>query len=438
MELLIQLGFVALLLLVGLVFGRAAEKRHFRDIARREAELADILVFNERTPPPRQYRHAALVVGSVVIAEDYFKRMAAGLKSLVGGRLTAYESLMDRGRREAILRMKDEARARGARLIVFNVRFETASLSEAHGGARPMFSAEFIAYGTALVEERKRLPERRVSYENPQVPHEVNVSRESVPAEFARLALGLGLVVLLAAAVLYLGGGALARLIPYSVEQRWVGDSVLAPVERQCGRRRDGARGIVPAAARRRSGAAHGPAGRDASRRALVGHRRAERIRDARRARRRHPRAVRADAERERAGNGAGARDRSPARPRSDQRCRRHGLARAAARRCSAGTPNSCCRTSPPRCSSAIRGARSSAPTRRRSRAVVARYGHAGGTAAVFEVLAGYAGPLRGATPTLLSTHPADEERIARLQQAAQGWDPHLQPLRPLGGRVDQ
>ena len=91
------------------------------------------------------------MVGSVVVAEDYFKRMAAALKSLVGGRLTAYESLMDRGRREAILRMKAEARARGAR-VVFNVRFETASLAEAGAGARPMFSAEFIAYGTALVE----------------------------------------------------------------------------------------------------------------------------------------------------------------------------------------------------------------------------------------------------------------------------------------------
>jgi uncharacterized protein YbjQ (UPF0145 family) len=151
MELLVQLGFIALLLLIGLVFGRAAEKRHFRDIERREAEFANILVFNERTPPQRPFREATLVVGSVVVAEDYFKRMAAALKSLVGGRLTAYESLMDRGRREAILRMKAEARARGA-LLVFNVRFETASLAEAQVGARPLFSAEFIAYGTALVE----------------------------------------------------------------------------------------------------------------------------------------------------------------------------------------------------------------------------------------------------------------------------------------------
>jgi uncharacterized protein YbjQ (UPF0145 family) len=151
MELLVQLVAFVVLLLVGLVFGRASERRHFRDIERREALLRDVLVFSERRPPAdREFRDAALVVGSVVIAEDYFKRIAAALRGLVGGRVSVYESLMDRGRREAVLRMKEEARRRGA-TMVFNVRFETASLSEDLSGRSPMFSAEFIAYGTALV-----------------------------------------------------------------------------------------------------------------------------------------------------------------------------------------------------------------------------------------------------------------------------------------------
>lgn len=151
MELLLQLGIFAVLLLVGLVFGRASEKRHFREIRRREAELRDLLVFSERRPPPdREFREATLVVGSVVIAEDYFKRIAAGLRGFFGGRVTVYESLMDRGRREAVLRMKEEARRRGA-TMVFNVRFETSSLAVDSGAQSPMFSAEFLAYGTALV-----------------------------------------------------------------------------------------------------------------------------------------------------------------------------------------------------------------------------------------------------------------------------------------------
>lgn len=151
MEALIQLGFFVVLLLVGLIFGVAAEKRHFKEIQRCEAELRDILIFNEKRPPTdRVFRGGTLVVGSVVIAEDYFKRIAASLRSFVGGKLTVYESLMDRGRREAIVRMKAEARERGA-TMVFNVRFETSSLAEGSSGQKPMFSAEFIAYGTALI-----------------------------------------------------------------------------------------------------------------------------------------------------------------------------------------------------------------------------------------------------------------------------------------------
>ena len=34
---------------------------------------------------------------------------------------------------------------------VFNVRFETASMNDSAGGRQAMFSAEFIAYGTALI-----------------------------------------------------------------------------------------------------------------------------------------------------------------------------------------------------------------------------------------------------------------------------------------------
>jgi len=147
MEMLFQLGLFALLLLAGLLFGRAAEKRHYRNLIEREQALSDILVFNERRiPDAMQIERSMLVMGSVVLAEDYFKRVAASLKALVGGRLTSYESLIDRGRREAVLRMKEEARRHGACMIL-NVRFETSSISE----QGTMFSAEFISYGTALV-----------------------------------------------------------------------------------------------------------------------------------------------------------------------------------------------------------------------------------------------------------------------------------------------
>jgi uncharacterized protein YbjQ (UPF0145 family) len=147
----IELGIFVVLLTVGLLFGRANEQRHFRELASLEESLRDIVVCSGRGPADDdRFRSGTLVVGSVVIAEDYFKRVAAALKSLIGGRLVAYESLLERGRREAIVRMKEQARRAGATQIV-NLRLETASLSEDWSGRRPMFSAEFIAYGTALL-----------------------------------------------------------------------------------------------------------------------------------------------------------------------------------------------------------------------------------------------------------------------------------------------
>lgn len=136
------------LLLVGLFFGRMAERRHFRSIIRREQEHAELLCFSKRfVPDDFRIRQADLVTGSVVVSIDYFKRVAAGLKMIFGGRVSTYESLLERARREAILRMKEDALNKGAKWI-FNVKIETSSISR--GGSQQVGSVEVIAYGTAL------------------------------------------------------------------------------------------------------------------------------------------------------------------------------------------------------------------------------------------------------------------------------------------------
>jgi uncharacterized protein YbjQ (UPF0145 family) len=88
-----------------------------------------------------------LVNGNVVISVDYFKRFVAGLRNLVGGRVTPYETLIDRARREAILRMKEEAKACGAKMIV-NVKYEMCSIYK--GRRNKIGSVEALAYGTAF------------------------------------------------------------------------------------------------------------------------------------------------------------------------------------------------------------------------------------------------------------------------------------------------
>jgi uncharacterized protein YbjQ (UPF0145 family) len=145
-----QIGFFLLLLVGGYLFGRLAERRHYRSIIQREATFRRIPVFATRYLPedtPTDTR-TALVTGSVVISVDYFKRFLAGLRMLVGGRLKSYESLIDRARREAVLRMQDQARIKGAK-SVFNVKFETMSISK--GAQKTVGSVEVLAYGTAVI-----------------------------------------------------------------------------------------------------------------------------------------------------------------------------------------------------------------------------------------------------------------------------------------------
>jgi len=136
-----------LLLLAGLLVGTLLERRHFHSLKEREAKLAHILVLADKRPPPHFSGPFHLVSGSVVISSDYFKTLAATLKSLVGGRLGSFETLIERGRREALLRMKEEAAQRGAQAI-FNVRLETSTLNQ--NGGQGLMCAEILAYGTAF------------------------------------------------------------------------------------------------------------------------------------------------------------------------------------------------------------------------------------------------------------------------------------------------
>jgi uncharacterized protein YbjQ (UPF0145 family) len=138
----------AVLLALGYTVGRIVEKRHYASIRRREQELAGVLVFTNRFPPSLQgSQDAGLVRGSVVISEDYFKRALSRLQSIFGGRLKSYESLLDRARREAVLRMKANAQEAGARMII-NVKFQTFSIP----GRKPdrLGAVELLAYGTAI------------------------------------------------------------------------------------------------------------------------------------------------------------------------------------------------------------------------------------------------------------------------------------------------
>lgn len=151
----LDLVIFLILLLVGYVIGSLAERRHYRSIEEREKALIKLpVVTAEGRFDSTRVEDAFLVNGNAVISTDYFKRLLAVLRNIFGGRVKAYESLVDRARREAILRMKEQAHAAGAQMIV-NLRLETSTIGRSANKKKQIGSVEAMAYGTAVVINRK-------------------------------------------------------------------------------------------------------------------------------------------------------------------------------------------------------------------------------------------------------------------------------------------
>lgn len=143
-----------LLIILGITYttGSIIEKKHFENIKKRERALIKkpIISFGAKTwNTNKKIKKIELVSGECVISGDYFKNFVASLKNLFGGRLTTFESVLDRGRREAILRMREKAI--GAHYII-NTRIESIMINDNYT-KESVPQCAIIAYGTAVTYE---------------------------------------------------------------------------------------------------------------------------------------------------------------------------------------------------------------------------------------------------------------------------------------------
>ena len=132
MEAIVNLAVVIGLLMLGLIAGGLAERRHLRSLEEREARhrgvlITDLKSFPQLAPGPRPPK---LVVAEVVIASDYLKSFLASLRQIFGGEMRSLGTLMTRGRREIVMRLVQQARAEGYNAIC-NMRMVSVDI----GGA---------------------------------------------------------------------------------------------------------------------------------------------------------------------------------------------------------------------------------------------------------------------------------------------------------------
>lgn len=169
------------------------EKKHYRSIKERERKLLMLPAVTAKNvlETNKKIIDSHLVTGNVVISIDFFKKFLAGLRNIFGGEVHSYETILDRARREAILRMKEAAF--GANIII-NMRIETSNIGRSNRN-NSLSCSEVLAWGTA------------VTYKGPEIkpPKELQIQEESKITKTSNkqaglleyVALAIGIIILI-------------------------------------------------------------------------------------------------------------------------------------------------------------------------------------------------------------------------------------------------
>jgi uncharacterized protein YbjQ (UPF0145 family) len=149
-----QLLVTALLLALGFVSGKTIEHFHYQDLAKRERRQRRLpALTTSRVPAEWRVEDAMLLTGTVVISLDYWKRFAAGIRQVFGGNVRSFETLFERARREALVRLKEAASAKGCDALI-GVRFASVEIANQGPRGKGTAGVELMAFGTGLRAKR--------------------------------------------------------------------------------------------------------------------------------------------------------------------------------------------------------------------------------------------------------------------------------------------
>jgi uncharacterized protein YbjQ (UPF0145 family) len=156
----LPLALTPLALLGAWITGSFLERRHLKNLWLLESGSRELMAVTiEDLPVGWEVESCDLVVGNVVISQDYFKRVAASILGIFGGNIAVLEPLLERARREALVRMKAQAASLGHDTVI-NVRIETTPMAKSKGNGKGTAGVEILAFGTAvsLKHGRRMLP----------------------------------------------------------------------------------------------------------------------------------------------------------------------------------------------------------------------------------------------------------------------------------------
>ena len=133
----------------GTLIYQPAQKKALLEREATSAKSGDSLSTLSKPFAGKEVQEFELVMASVVMGPSWIQIVIGGILSLFGGEINTFTKIVDRARREAKQRLREQVANKGFDDVI-NMRIETTVMSKIRGGKDKTTGVEILVYGTAI------------------------------------------------------------------------------------------------------------------------------------------------------------------------------------------------------------------------------------------------------------------------------------------------
>ena len=132
-------------LLFSWIFGNIYQKKKQEELGVRVKAFGTDNLTTLKTPPA-QVSASGLLSANIIMSVSWWQKLVGGLKTIFGGQVETWDRVLAWARKEALQRLREQARAKGFDNVI-NVRLDTSEFQSSKGRNTAI---EILAYGTGI------------------------------------------------------------------------------------------------------------------------------------------------------------------------------------------------------------------------------------------------------------------------------------------------
>ena len=132
-------------LLFSWIFGNIYQKKKQEELGVRVKAFGTDNLTTLKSPPT-QVSASGLLTANIIMSVSWWQKLVGGIKTVFGGQVQTWDGILAWARKEAMQRLREQARAGGFDNVI-NVRLETSEIQSSKGRNT---AVEILAYGTGI------------------------------------------------------------------------------------------------------------------------------------------------------------------------------------------------------------------------------------------------------------------------------------------------